>query len=373
MYLLRAQETDTPGSLDVKLELHVDNVPPYAILSHRWGSPADEPTLQELMVQTASVKQKKGYQKLLSCCSLALEYGLSYVWIDTCCIDKSSSAELSEAINSMYSWYQDSHVCFAYMEDVPPGDDIMDVGSAFRKSVWFTRGWTLQELIAPNEVIFFDSHWGSRTLGSKSTLHKLLSSITGIQEEILSHREKPHTANHKDKLQIASVAQKMCWASRRRTTRVEDEAYSLMGIFGVSMPTVYGEGRKAFFRLQEEIMKGSADHTIFAWDSDEDHEDHKDHEYQGMLANSPRLFWRSGNFTSMSYNEFINRYHLDEAEVQPYYTMTNFGLQIQLPLRFIYRLLGILVRKKALSSYSYGNAMTALHAILSARTSTAAR
>ncbi|KAK2773686.1 het domain protein [Colletotrichum kahawae] len=317
MYLLRAQEVDNTGTLDVELELHVDNIPPYAILSHRWGSPADEPTFKELMCQTAAVKQKKGYRKLLSCCALALEYGLSYVWIDTCCIDKSSSAELSEAINSMYSWYEASNICFAYMEDVPPGDYIMDDRSAFRNSIWFTRGWTLQELIAPNEVLFFDSGWSLRALGSKSTLSELLSSITGIQEEILTHREKLHTA---------SVAQKMCWASRRQTTRVEDEAYSLMGIFGVSMPTIYGEGRKAFLRLQEEIMKGSADHTIFAWDSDEDHE------YQGMLAKSPQSFRQSGHFTSMSYNEFADRYYSENADLQPYYTMTNFGLQIQLPI-----------------------------------------
>ncbi|KAF4867686.1 Vegetative incompatibility protein HET-E-1 [Colletotrichum siamense] len=116
------------------------------------------------MCQTAAVKRKKGYRKLLSCCALALEYGLKYVWIDTCCIDKSSSAELSEAINSMYSWYEASRICFAYMEDVPPGDGITVDGSAFRTSVWFTRGWTLQELIAPNEVIFYDCDWGQELL-----------------------------------------------------------------------------------------------------------------------------------------------------------------------------------------------------------------
>ncbi|KAF4899911.1 Vegetative incompatibility protein HET-E-1 [Colletotrichum fructicola] len=317
MYLLHIEETEDTGCPFIELRLYVDDIPPYAILSHRWGSPDDEPTFRDLLLQTPSGTLKKGYRKIVSCCVQALEYGLSHAWIDTCCIDKSSSAELSEAINSMYSWYEASRICFAYMEDVPPNDNVFRRNSYFRQSTWFKRGWTLQELIAPDEVIFFDSQWSMRTLGSKSTLSEIISSETGIPQNIL---------NNKNMLHSASVEQKMSWASLRQTTRVEDEAYSLMGLFGVNMPTVYGEGKKAFRRLQEAIMKASPDHTIFAWRAAEDDM------YDGMLATSPRPFQQCGQFESLTYIEFIERFNIIGANLKPYYFMTNYGLQIHLPI-----------------------------------------
>ncbi|KAF6804565.1 het domain protein [Colletotrichum sojae] len=134
MYLLRISENDGLDELDVCLELHVGNIPRYAILSHRWGPPSDEVTFQDLMTKNPTAKLKHGYKKLISCCAQALQYGLSYAWVDTCCIDKSSSAELSEAINSMYSWYKASYICFAYMEDVWFSTDVSLENSEFRKS-----------------------------------------------------------------------------------------------------------------------------------------------------------------------------------------------------------------------------------------------
>ncbi|PMD19924.1 HET-domain-containing protein [Hyaloscypha hepaticicola] len=227
------------------------DLPPYAILSHTWEM--EEVSFQEM--QTDDAKSKKGYSKIKGCCKVAAAWGFEYVWVDTCCIDKTSSAELSEAINSMFSWYQKADVCYVYLSDYlfPARKDNSLDEEGFKNSRWFTRGWTLQELIAPESVIFFNNTW--HDIGTKHSLGSLISEITEIQVEALMGA----------KLEDFSVAQRMCWASRRQTSRIEDEAYSLMGVFGVHMPMLYGEGVHAFIRLQEEIIKTSTDHTIFAW------------------------------------------------------------------------------------------------------------
>jgi hypothetical protein len=222
----------------------------YAILSHTWGD--NEATFQDIEGADAEKKEnKKGYEKIRMACSIVAADGFHYVWIDTCCINKTSSAELSEAINSMYRWYQESGVCYTYLADVSS----RAADGEFKKSRWFTRGWTLQELIAPSIVIFLDRKW--RQIGTKSRWQSKISEITGIPASILLEGN----------LECASVAQKMSWASKRKTTRVEDLAYCLIGIFGVNMPMLYGEGESAFLRLQEEIMKVSDDYSIFAWES----------------------------------------------------------------------------------------------------------
>ncbi|PSN70380.1 HET-domain-containing protein, partial [Corynespora cassiicola Philippines] len=227
------------------------DIPRYMILSHRWR---EEEILFSHMsnADKSTARNRTGFVKLEESCRIALQMGLEYVWIDTCCIDKSSSAELSEAINSMYAYYAKSEICFAYLDDVPyyPEDDL-----PLLNSVWFSRGWTLQELIAPEEIYFYSAGW--KKLGSKYSTRKSLIIASGVVEEVLLD---PNS------LKEFSVAEKMSWAADRVTTRPEDQAYSLMGIFDVNMPPLYGEGReKAFRRLQLEIMNTTLDYTLFAW------------------------------------------------------------------------------------------------------------
>ncbi|KAK1633606.1 heterokaryon incompatibility protein-domain-containing protein, partial [Colletotrichum phormii] len=226
--------------------------PPYVILSHTWNE--DEVTFQDL--DDPDHTKKRGYAKIDGLCCLAAQNGYQWVWVDTCCIDKTSSAELSEAINSMYQWYKDASICYVYLEDVHPGDDPSSFDSQFGNSRWFTRGWTLQELLAPRTVEFFDAAW--RELGRRSSLAPKIESITSIPAYFL--RFNPYSA-----FRDTEIAVKMSWAARRQTMRVEDRAYSLLGIFDVSMPLLYGEGERAFERLQIEIMKQSSDDSILAW------------------------------------------------------------------------------------------------------------
>ncbi|KAI1292986.1 HET-domain-containing protein [Xylaria venustula] len=200
-------------------------------------------------------KDKTGAIKILKSAKICTESKIAYIWIDTCCIDKSSSAELSEAINSMFEWYRQSHVCYAYLSDVlsnreqdPPTGIV-----PFEKSRWFTRGWT-----APSNLQFFDRAW--LRLGGRATLADILYSITRIKKSILRSQD---TRGLVDTLSNCSVHTKMVWASRRITTRAEDRAYSLMGLFNVNMPLLYGEGgRNAFDRLQDEIIKRTNDQSI---------------------------------------------------------------------------------------------------------------
>ncbi|KAH7926863.1 HET-domain-containing protein, partial [Leucogyrophana mollusca] len=240
----------------LKLENHINTLedgalPEYAILSHRWAR--EEVSYQELNNPSLASKLK-GYNKIERCCAHALADGYEYLWVDTCCIDKSSSAELSEAINSMYRWYAQARVCYVYLEDVHSDDNPVAEFSEFRRSKWFTRGWTLQELIAPGTIVFLAMDWVE--IGSKTSLISALAVITGVDEGVLLGKVS---------LAKISVATKMSWASQRNTTRVEDGAYSLMGLFGVHLPLIYGEGNNAFARLQLEILKMSNDQSIFAW------------------------------------------------------------------------------------------------------------
>ena len=209
----------------------------------------EEVSFQDLPQEYA--KQMLGYRKILSCCAQANSDGFDYVWIDTCCIDKRSSSELSEAINSMYSWYRNAEVCYAFLADVSEVEDPDSPNSTFRNSRWFTRGWTLQELLAPSSLIFYGRDWGD--IGSKGSMRDTLSQMTGIDRAALTCND----------LEAFSIATKMSWASKRETTRIEDIAYCLMGIFDVNMPTLYGEGKNAFMRLQHMIIQSSNDHTIF--------------------------------------------------------------------------------------------------------------
>ncbi|PIL27103.1 hypothetical protein GSI_10243 [Ganoderma sinense ZZ0214-1] len=232
----------------------------YAILSHVWDK--TEQTFQEVEALRIQCAKDGTNPRDLVCdkvrefCVLAERGGHEWGWADMCCIDKTSSTELSEAIVSMYRYYSVSRVCYAYLRDVPIAsrDDLRRPKSAFRASRWHKRGWTLQELIAPSLVLFLSCTW--EILGSKTDLAGLLEEITRVPAEVLTLFRNPSTH---------CVAARMSWAADRETTRPEDEAYCLMGIFGIFMPPLYGEGRNAFLRLQEEIMRQIDDPSIFAW------------------------------------------------------------------------------------------------------------
>ncbi|KAH9936836.1 HET-domain-containing protein [Epithele typhae] len=234
----------------------------YATLSHTWSRSEARPeqTFQDLQAifQRCATEGKNPRDhvsdKIRNCCLVAERDGYEWVWVDTCCIDKTSSAELSEAINSMFNWYVLSEVCYAYLEDVGADEDHGAVGSEFRTSRWHTRGWTLQELLAPTFMVFMSRDW--TPIGTKHQLSILLSEVTGI--------DRAHLKREKAFLD-ASVAERMSWAASRTTTRVEDEAYCLLGLFDVKMPPLYGEGRQAFYRLQLELSRHSIDTSLFAW------------------------------------------------------------------------------------------------------------
>ncbi|KAF2116800.1 heterokaryon incompatibility protein-domain-containing protein [Lophiotrema nucula] len=318
------------------------NIPPYAILSHTWED--DEVSYQQYCALLADmgpseytssftallrkVRQReslinqdqradridlsayndvKGIRKIERTCRLALAAGLDYAWIDTCCINQSSSAELTEAINSMYRWYQRATVCFAYLSEFPSRATLCSGAGAeassdmdaewvprpkdnptfidcLRRCRWFTRGWTLQELIAPESLYFYNAEW--EEIGSKASLLTSLTAITRIPKDVLAGDRK---------LFSICVAQKMSWAARRTTTRTEDLAYCLLGIFDVNMPLLYGEEEKSFRRLQEEILKSSTDMSIFAWESTSPSNanlaiDLQDRSFSGIMAYSPLQF-----------------------------------------------------------------------------------
>jgi hypothetical protein len=247
---MRLLERKSDGDFSLT-EFFEDNIPPYAILSHTWDPNGGEVTFKDLMDQTS--KNKAGYAKLRFCAKQAANDHIQYFWVDTCCIDKSSSAELTEAINSMFRWYRNSNKCYVYLSDVSASGYDENDGLRrstwkleFRNSRWFTRGWTLQELLAPASVEFFSLE-GTR-LGDKTSMEQQVHEITGISLEAL--RRTP--------LSYFGIDVRMSWAANRETSRQEDMAYSLLGIFDVQMPSIYGEGKEnAIIRLRESIEKST--------------------------------------------------------------------------------------------------------------------
>ncbi|CEJ92388.1 hypothetical protein VHEMI08043 [[Torrubiella] hemipterigena] len=288
------------NATSLELEFFIGTPPPYGILSHRWED--EEVSFQDM--ESDKAKALKGFAKIENCAYQARKEGLGYIWVDTCCIDKTSSAELSEAINSMFQWYQESAKCFVFMYDVAAADE-------FEASQWFTRGWTLQELIAPKHVEFLTMDW--KPLGDRAALKDSLTKVTRISEEALMGAD----------LATIPACQKMAWAANRRTTKAEDLAYCMMGLFGVNMPLLYGEGEeKAFMRLQEHFLKESDDESIFAWMSDE--ETAKAKPFWGLLAPSPKFFAGAEKYTQPQFSAY--------REGNPT-ELTNRGLRISLVLQ----------------------------------------
>ncbi|OBT68185.1 hypothetical protein VE03_02340 [Pseudogymnoascus sp. 23342-1-I1] len=279
----------------------------YAILSHTWD--AKEVSFVDMKRGLPYAKSLPYFKKIRGACRQAANDGFQFVWVDTCCIDTSSSAELSEAINSMFRWYSDAKICYAYLSDVVE-EDSPKAESQFRNSRWFTRGWTLQELLAPKKIVFYSREWVE--MGSKKKFRTTISEITGINLDALRT------------LDIASfsVAERMSWAAHRVTTRQEDIAYCLLGLFDVNMALLYGEGGRAFIRLEEEIIKSSDDHSIFAWTSQRG-----DSETGGLLATSPSQFRNSRGITI----------YQDKTGTSRPYSMTNKGLSIKMDLVRGYR------------------------------------
>ena len=262
-------------------EFFDSDIPPYAILSHRWEQ--DEISYKDML--EGKKRKGAGYAKIRNFCAIALRDAYGWAWVDTCCIDKSSSADLSEAINAMFGWYQRSKMCYVYLSDVERHET--ETGATqwptFGQSKWFTRGWTLQELIAPERVTFYDHYW--HIIGCRPELLNDVSAATGI----------PSSAIENSRWRSFSVAQRMSWAAKRETSRIEDIAYCLLGLFNVRMALLYGEGAFAFKRLQEEIIKVSADESILVWSRPQTRFDHGP-----LLADSPACFAACGGVTSKS-------------------------------------------------------------------------
>lgn len=293
---------------------------PFAILSHTWQD-GQEVTFQEMQDLNA-VDHKSGFHKIKKTCQLARRY-LKFVWIDTCCIDKTSSAELSEAINSMFRYYRSAEVCYVFLSDfstlplrIPEKERLAQVARNLKSCKWFTRGWTLQELIAPRRLVFLDDNWNF--LGEKADLEGPLSEITNIDESVLKDSSRLHEI---------PIARRMSWASCRHTTREEDIAYCLLGIFDITMPLLYGEGSKAFLRLQQQIAMEKSDLSIFAWESGSEHTGssqddggtwRENNRYSGIFAESPRDFSRCATL----------RMHRAQLTSMNEMTMTNIGLRL---------------------------------------------
>lgn len=291
----------------------------YAILSHVWLARGDDGPSEVVMSdlldwKSCTMRKPLGAAKILGACKAVSAWSMqrrvwqpeepeiTHIWIDSCCIDQTNPAELSMSINSMYRWYQEATVCLVYLYDIyRPERGPVELS----QSRWFTRGWTLQELIAPYIVEFYDAKW--QPMGTKASLRDSLSTITNIDTAVLT---QPGDVHH------VSVAQRMSWAAKRVTTVEEDGAYSLLGLFGVQMAPLYGEGqRSAYRRLQEEILKYSDDHSIFAWQDNSGESTAQG----GLLAPHPTCFDRTGTYL-----------HLQDAENLKPFAMSNKGLSIDL-------------------------------------------
>ncbi|KAH9476773.1 Vegetative incompatibility protein HET-E-1 [Psilocybe cubensis] len=279
--------------------------------------------------------QDAGLLKLINFCFVAYNmHGYRYAWIDTCCIDKRSSAELDESIRSMFNWYRSSSICIVHL-----GNSRRPIRpTAFRdrpfaeifNDPWFTRGWTLQELLAPTVVKFYYDAWISITTNPNDKIQQAFTPCPTTQNALI---EQVSYITSIPLLEIIhfvpgmqNVRDRLRWASTRETTREEDKAYCLLGLLDVNMPITYGEGEKAFHRLQASIMEESGDRSLFIWDGIPSSK-------SSMLARGPECYACSNDVIEANFlypEEIVDVIH--DSLVEPIYMLTNYGLKISVSL-----------------------------------------
>ncbi|KAI6027958.1 hypothetical protein BKA83DRAFT_4236765 [Pisolithus microcarpus] len=299
---------------------------PYAILSHAWRV-GETHHFHEIGTET--VRIQPGYEKVEMCCELARQDGLDYVWIDTCCADANSSAAHTERTISAYTWYQQAQVCYTYLDDVDGSEDPREGRSTFRQSRWFSRAWTLQELLAPKHVFFFAKDW--TMIGTKAGLASVISKVTGIHKDALEYPER---------VPCFSIATRMSWAKGRTTSKEEDRVYALMGLFGVNLPILYGEGEtRTFLKLQNEIIKTTDDQSIFAWCSVAGASASSEFHASGLLADNSTYFADCGDVQRIPYDrwsEYCTKHFRSKTISYPQLSVDPScrGLQATLPVQW---------------------------------------
>ncbi|KAG2076429.1 hypothetical protein BDR04DRAFT_1089535 [Suillus decipiens] len=298
----------------------------YAVLSHRWLPGRQEPLYHQVLKGPMEIPDvhKLGWDKLQHFCSTAKDvHKCEFAWTDTSCIDKTSSSELDESIRSMFRWYRNSHVCLAFLSETADfaAFQLQEKGQSGGKAVdaWFERGWTLQELLAPSQIKFYGSNWtpliqgpmNDRCNKDSKVIMKKISTLTGIHLYDL----ESFTPG------IERVPEKMLWASKRRTTRIEDMAYSLIGIFDISLMITYGEGNRAFFRLMEEVIKRYDKWDVFLWSG-------RCSRYNPALPDAPHCYGAGCIETLRSTIDLAAHYEYGDRR----FALTNHGLEIWLLL-----------------------------------------
>ena len=294
----------------------------YAILSYCWCA-SEEQELRFSQIKNLSIdaahtlEQHGGYQKLVRGCNKARDDGIEWLWAAPCCVSWQNSTEMSKAVNSMYRWYANSKRCYAYLHDV--NNHSPSTEDTFTRSQWFMCSWSLQELLAPRDIEFLDCQWTH--IGNKASLVPILTDVTGIPQDILMHGLPPPHHPYRP-----SVAQIMSWASRRQTNRAENQAYSLIGLFGVHLAVQYGEKEYAFQRLQEAIIKEYNDHTIFAWFTNP--------RRGSVLADNPSCFQDSSDIIRLDPHIAFSKCPRAIVELKSHggFRITKIGIELWLPL-----------------------------------------
>ncbi|QIX01517.1 hypothetical protein AMS68_007034 [Peltaster fructicola] len=319
-----------------KFEWMVRETCEYAILSHRWieeevGDEITFATLEHAKTNGPTSRQAASWSKMEKACEQARNDRLKYIWIDTICIDKNDIQELGRSLNSMFDWYARAKICYVYLQDAKR--TIQRAGTNYY-SEWFERGWTLQELLAPSEMVFYDMDWCR--LGTRTELAPHLSNASKIDVDYL---KRPGSFRE------ASVATKMSWMAGRSTKYVEDITFSMLGILNVKLPYIPAEGAQAFFRLQSELLKSEAfDESLFAWSVPADkhlrcYEVYKNRQLQQeWLWSPPDNRW---GLLAPSPDCFVSRWRIDVDQdavvprIRGGFQEKSLGVTVEVPLKFV--------------------------------------